>query len=34
MLEKNPDAALLGSPGRMQMVGNRMPMPSMKPRRE
>ena len=34
MLEKNPDAALLGSPGRMQMVGRRMPIPSMKPRRE
>ena len=33
-MEKNPEAALLGRPGRMQMVGNRMPMPSMKPRRE
>ena len=34
MLEKKPDAALLGLPGRMQMVGRRMLMPSRKPRRE
>ena len=34
MLEKKPDAALLGLPGRTQMVGRRMPMPSKKPRRE
>ena len=34
MLEKKPEAALLGRPGRIQMVGSRMPMPSMKPRRE
>ena len=34
MLEKKPEAALLGVPGRMQIVGSRMPMPSMKPRRE
>ena len=34
MLEKKPDAALLGLPGRMQIVGRRMPMPSKKPRRE
>ena len=33
MLEKNPDAALFGAPGRMQMVGSRMPTPSTKPRR-
>ena len=32
MLEKKPDAALFGLPGRMQMVGRRMPMPSKKPR--
>jgi len=31
MLEKKPEAALLGKPGRMQIVGSRMPMPSMKP---
>ena len=31
--EKKPEAALFGSPGRTQMVGRRMPMPSMKPRR-
>src|SRR6185437_3622781 len=34
MLEKKPDAALLGRPGRMQMVGRRIEMPSRKPRRE
>jgi hypothetical protein len=33
MPEKNPDAALLGLPGRTQMVGSRMPTPSRKPRR-
>ena len=33
MLEKNPEAALFGAPGRMQMVGSRMPTPSTKPRR-
>ena len=33
MLEKKPDAAWLGRPGRMQMVGNLMPTPSTKPRR-
>ena len=33
MLEKNPDAAWLGLPGRMQMVGSRIPMPSTNPRR-
>ncbi len=33
MLEKKPDAALFGSPGRTQIVGRRMPMPSRKPRR-
>src|SRR5262249_61236817 len=33
MLEKKPLAALLGRPGRMQMVGRRMPIPSAKPRR-
>ena len=32
--EKKPLAALFGLPGRMQMVGRRMPMPSRKPRRE
>ena len=31
--EKNPDAALFGLPGRTQIVGRRMPMPSKKPRR-
>jgi hypothetical protein len=34
MLEKNPDAALLGLPGRTQMVGSLSPIPSKKPRRE
>jgi hypothetical protein len=33
MLEKNPDAAAFGLPGRMQMVGSRMPTPSTNPRR-
>ena len=32
MLEKKPEAALLGLPGRTQMVGSRMLMPSKKPR--
>ena len=31
MFEKKPDAALLGVPGRMQMVGKRRPMPSKMP---
>ena len=31
--EKNPDAALLGLPGRTQMVGNRKPTPSRISRR-
>ena len=31
--EKKPDAALLGLPGRTQMVGNRRPTPSRKSRR-
>src|SRR5215204_2408036 len=34
MPEKKPEAALLGLPGRTQIVGSRMPMPSKKPRRE
>jgi hypothetical protein len=34
MPEKNPEAALFGLPGRTQIVGRRMPMPSKKPRRE
>jgi hypothetical protein len=34
MFEKKPDAALLGAPGRMQIFGNRMPIPSRMPRRE
>ena len=34
MPEKKPDAALLGAPGRTQIVGSRMPTPSRKPRRE
>jgi hypothetical protein len=34
MPEKNPEAALLGAPGRTQIVGKRRPMPSKKPRRE
>ena len=34
MLEKKPDAALFGFPGRTQMVGRRSPIPSKKPRRE
>src|SRR3954469_25934488 len=33
MLEKKPEAALLGLPGRTQIVGSRMPTPSKKPRR-
>ena len=33
MPEKKPEAALLGLPGRTQIVGRRMPMPSKKPRR-
>jgi hypothetical protein len=32
MLEKNEDAARFGLPGRTQIVGSRMPTPSMKPR--
>jgi len=31
--EKNPEAALLGLPGRTTMLGRRMPTPSQKPRR-
>ena len=34
MLEKKPEAALFGAPGRTQIVGRRMPTPSKKPRRE
>ncbi len=34
MFEKKPDAALLGVPGRTQIVGRRMPTPSKMPRRE
>jgi hypothetical protein len=34
MLEKKPEAALFGLPGRTQMVGRRMPTPSKKPLRE
>ena len=34
VFEKNPDAALFGAPGRMQIVGSLRPMPSRKPRRE
>ena len=34
MPEKKPEAALFGKPGRTQMVGRRMPTPSMKPRLE
>ena len=33
MLEKKPDAAWFGLPGRTQIVGRRRPMPSMNPRR-
>ena len=33
MLEKKPEAALFGLPGRTQMVGRRMPTPSRKPLR-
>ena len=33
MLEKKPDAALFGLPGRTQMVGRRMLMPSSRPLR-
>ena len=33
MPEKKLDAALLGLPGRMQMVGSRTPTPSTKPLR-
>ncbi len=33
MLEKKPDAALFGLPGRTQMVGSRRLMPSRKPLR-
>ena len=33
MPEKNPEAALFGFPGRTQIVGRRIPMPSKKPRR-
>jgi hypothetical protein len=33
MLEKNPDAARFGLPGRTQIVGSRTPTPSTKPRR-
>jgi hypothetical protein len=32
-LEKKPEAALLGRPGLMQMLGSLMPIPSIKPRR-
>ena len=32
--EKNPEAALLGKPGRTQIVGRRSPIPSKKPRLE
>ena len=31
MLEKKPDAARFGLPGRTRIVGNRIPMPSKKP---
>jgi hypothetical protein len=31
--EKNPEAALLGLPGRTTILGSRMPTPSQKPRR-
>jgi hypothetical protein len=34
MLEKKPEAARLGLPGRIDMVGSRIPMPSKNPRRE
>jgi hypothetical protein len=34
MLEKKPEAALFGAPGRMQIVGRRMPMPSKVPLRD
>ena len=34
MPEKKPEAALFGLPGRTQIVGRRMPMPSKKPRRD
>jgi len=33
MLEEKPEVAWFGCPGRMQMVGSRMPTPSTKPRR-
>lgn len=33
MPEKKPEAARFGLPGRMQIVGRRMPIPSKKPRR-
>ena len=33
MLEKKPEAALLGLPGRTQIVGRRMLRPSRKPLR-
>jgi hypothetical protein len=33
MLEKKPEAALFGRPGRTQIVGRRMPTPSRMPRR-
>ena len=33
MLEKNPDAARLGLPGRTEIVGSLMATPSRKPRR-
>jgi hypothetical protein len=33
MLEKKPETAWFGLPGRMQMVGSRIPMPSTKPHR-
>jgi len=32
MLEKKPEAARLGVPGRTQIVGNRIATPSRKPR--
>ena len=34
MPEKKPDAARFGAPGRTQIVGSRIAMPSMNPRRE
>ena len=34
MLEKNPEAARFGAPGRTQIVGSRSAIPSTKPWRE